>query len=169
MLSRMPRPARPARGVSKLRDGEWRVQGDDAAMRVSQSGGAESFVFFYPAGLKLTPEQSALAAGRFRILHDEAMAKEWNITPDQIEKIRSENLSSAKKIAPDDEASVKSLWRDYEKAGGPAKADAEKKLLAALTEAGKKAMAPTTAAFVAQLAQIQSALTPEQVARFSRR
>src|SRR4051794_29793155 len=164
-------PPRPASGVSKIRDGEWLVRADGGSARVSQNGTSYTFVFHYPTGLSLTAEQAALAAGRYRILHDDAMSKEWGITPEQSEKIKKVDLNAVvMKIAPSDENSVRTLWSAYMKAAdGQAKTDAEKKLLDGLNAAGKNSMEPTKAAFTQQLDQVKAALTADQLAKITKR
>jgi hypothetical protein len=168
---RVRRPPRPISAVNKISDNKWRVQGDSGGLAITKSDtGALDFVFFYPQGLPLAADQTVWAAARYRILHDDAMAKEWGITPEQIEKIRKIDTSVTVKAAPSDENNVRTLWNAYEKAGdGQAKTDAEKKLIEAVNQAGKNALEATKTAYIEQLKLVQGALTADQVAKITKR
>src|SRR5205823_3359001 len=147
----------------KISDNKWRVQGDSGGLAITKNDTATlDFVFFYPQGLPLAADQTVWAAARYRILHDDAMAKEWGITPDQMEKIRKIDTSVSVKAAPSDENNVRTLWSAYEKAAnGQAKTDAEKKLIEGVNQAGKNALEATKSAYLQQLKQVQGVLTAE--------
>src|SRR4051812_23143117 len=66
----------------------WLVHGGVGQFKVQQKGDAlELTAYSYAGGLKLSDEQAALLASRWRILHDPSMAKAWGVTSDQRAKL----------------------------------------------------------------------------------
>src|SRR5439155_11535742 len=131
---------RNLRGVNRISDTDWFVRGDSGAMRVSKgSDGSYRFAFTFPNGLNLSREQIALLSGRFRILRDPLMAKEWKVSDDQVEKLKQIDVGGGA-LQPSDtqRSAVRQLWDGYLKASdGSAKMDAQKKLVDKVDEIAK--------------------------------
>jgi hypothetical protein len=140
-------------------------------MRVAANASkAADLKFRFPEGPKLPPEQVALLAGRFRITRDEMMAKEWGVTPQQLEKLNAMNVAGGDlSPAPADRDALWGLWQAYQTGSGTAKADAQKKLTEKLDEVAKANFEPSQKAFGAKIDEIRKVLTPEQVEKITKR
>lgn len=152
-------------GIHKA-DDEWVIRSATGEMRLRDSAaGAADATYRFPGGLKLPPEQVSLLAGRFRILNDPAMAAEWKVTPQQIERLRSLQIGgSAMNPSAAQREELWKLWQQYHGASGAqAKVDAQKKLIEKLDEVAKSHFEPTRQQYGKKLDQIKTILTPEQV------
>lgn len=161
---------REVRGVFE-QDGEWIVRGTAGEMRFkSGSPNAAAATFRFPEGLKLAPEQVALLAGRYRILHDEAMAKEWQVTPQQLEQLKKLEMGATTINPPAaDRAAIWQIWGEYEKAAaGPAKVTAQQALVAKVDEVARAQFEPARQAYGARIEQISKILTPQQIAQITK-
>jgi Spy/CpxP family protein refolding chaperone len=168
---RMAPQRRDVPGVVKT-DDEWIVRGTSGEMRLkNNAASAADPMYRFPDGLKLPPEQVSLLAGRFRILHDEAMAAEWKVTPQQAEKLRALQIGgSAMNPSPQQRDELWRMWTQYNGAkGGQAKIDAQKKLIEKLDEVSKSLFEPARQQYTAKLEEIKKILTPEQVEIITRR
>lgn len=170
-MIRMQPQRRDLPGVTKA-DDEWVVRSVSGEMRVGEkAAGAAAATFRFPNGLKLPPEQVSLLAGRFRILNDDAMAAEWKVTPQQIEKLRALQIGgSGMNPSPAQREELWKLWTQYNgAAAGQAKTDAQKKLIEKLEEVAKAQFEPTRQQYGKKLDEIKTILTPEQVQVITRR
>jgi len=168
---RMAPQRRDMPGIVKL-DEEWIVRGTTGEMRLKdKAASAADPAYRFPDGLKLPPEQVSLLAGRFRILHDEAMAKEWNVTPQQADKLRALQIGgSGMNPSPQQRDELWKLWTQYTSAtGGQGKIDAQKKLIDKLDEVSKSLFEPARQQYTAKLDEIKKILTPEQVEAITKR
>src|SRR5687768_13659397 len=118
-------PPRPPQRVTKEDDTTWQVRGSSGAMRVTVDGAAVKLEPYYPGRDFLTPEQVSLVAGFVRAKRDEAMAKEWGISPEQLTKLKAIDLrGSMLELSSAESAELRQLWDSYMKASdGTAKAD----------------------------------------------
>jgi Spy/CpxP family protein refolding chaperone len=161
-----PRP-RDLKGVNKLSDDTWFVRGDSGAMRVSKApNGTYDLKFTLPNGLNLSREQIGLLSGRFRILQDPLMAKQWQVTDDQTAKLKAMSIGGGAGMQPSgsDREAIRQLWDGYTKAtDGPSKMDAQKKLLEKLDAVAKGNVETARKRYTDQIDQIRQILTPEQV------
>ena len=168
---RMTPQRRDAPGIVRTED-EWIVRGTTGEMRMRHNAGAAADpAYRFPDGLKLPPEQVSLLAGRFRILHDEAMAKEWKVTPQQADKLRALQIGgSGMNPTPQQRDELWKLWKQYEGAsGGQGKMEAQKKLITRLDDVAKSLFEPARQQYTAKLDEIKKILTPEQVETITKR
>ena len=167
----MRQQRRDAPGITKI-DEEWVVRSTSGEMRLrDKAASAADPVYRFPDGLKLPPEQVSLLAGRFRVLHDDAMAQDWKITPQQLEKLRNLQIGGSQ-MSPSSQQrdELFKLWTQYTGAtGGQAKIDAQKKLIDKLEETSKSLFDPARQQDTAKLEEIKKILTPEQVQMITKR
>lgn len=166
---RMTVRPREARGVEKG-DNQWVVRGTTGNMVVKRdAGGAYSYSYGFLAPL-LSGSQSALPAARYRILNDPAMAEFWQITPEQLDKLKKLEVAPGR-FKPSDaqQANLKSLWNAYiTSAEGTPREDAQKKLLDTLDEVSKANLDVAKQSASASVEQIKQILTPEQIAKITK-
>ena len=165
------RQRRDIPGIVKV-DDEWVVRSTTGEMRLgAKAAGAGDPVYRFPDGLKLPPEQVSLLAGRFRVLHDDAMAQEWKVTPQQIEKLKSLQIGGAGMTPSSSQREeLWKLWTQYNSAGsGQGKIDAQKKLIDKLDEVSKSLFEPARQQYTAKLEDIKRILTAEQVQMITKR
>jgi len=174
-------PARPQMNVRVQRrdgpgitknDDEWVVRSATGEMRLKdKAASAAEPIYRFPDGLKLPPEQVSLLAGRFRILHDDAMAQEWKVTPEQIEKLRGLQIGgSGMNPSAAQREELWKLWSAYKgAAAGQPKTDAQKKLIDKLDEVSKSLFEPARQQYTVKLEDIKKILTPEQVQLITKR
>ena len=168
---RMPPQRRDVPGIVKTAD-EWIVRGTTGEMRLgNKAAGPADPMYRFPDSMKLSPEQVSLLAGRFRILHDEAMAAEWKVTPQQTDRLRALQLGgSGMNPAPQQRDELWKLWKQYSSAsGGQAKIDAQKKLIGKLDEVAKSLYEPARKQYTAKIDEIKKILTAEQVETITKR
>jgi hypothetical protein len=143
------RSARQMPGVHRLDGSTWLVNGSSGSLRVVKQKQGYQFNFGFAQGI-VAPEQVALFSALIRAQNDQAMAKEWGISTEQVAKLKNLNLRQALlKPSNEDRAAMTALWNGYLAAGdGQARADAQKQLIAKLdaiakaeTEAARKSMA----------------------------
>ena len=158
-------------GITRT-DDEWVVRSVTGEMRVRDNAkGAGEPTYRFSDRLKLPPEQVSLLAGRFRILHDPAMAAEWKVTPQQTEKLSKLQIGgSGMSPSPQQRDELWRMWNDFNKAsGGQAKIDAQKKLTDKLDEVAKSLFEPARQQYSTKLEEIKKILTPEQIQTITRR
>jgi Spy/CpxP family protein refolding chaperone len=168
---RMAPQRRDVPGVVKT-DDEWIVRGTTGEMRLKDTAAsAAEPAFRFPDGMKLPPEQVSLLAGRFRILHDDAMAAEWKVTPQQADKLRALQIgASTMNPSPQQRDELWKLWKQYSSAtGGQGKIDAQKKLIEKLDEVSKSLFEPARQQYTAKIDEIKKILTAEQVEIITKR
>jgi Spy/CpxP family protein refolding chaperone len=165
------RQRRDAPGITR-NDDEWVVRSATGEMRLRDKATSSAEpAYRFPDGLKLPPEQVSLLAGRFRILHDQAMAAEWKVTPQQVDKLRALQIGRAEMNPSSSQRDeLWKLWTQYKGAtGGQAKIDAQKKLIDKLDEVSKSLFEPARQQYTAKLEDIKKILTPEQVQIITKR
>jgi hypothetical protein len=158
---------RDPRGVNQLKNGESFVRGAIGQILVRQKGGDDKFNFsFVPAALNLPREQMAMIAARSRILQDPQMAKQWQVTPDQIEKLKRVQLGGTLKPSPVERSTINDLWTAYTKASdGQPKQDAQKKLIDKLDEIAKAGVEPAKKIYAARFDEMKQILSAETLAK----
>jgi hypothetical protein len=163
--------ARPVRRAAIIMEDSdtWVARGTSGAMYVRKDGGVFKLEPFHPNRDFLTNDQVSLVSGFVRATRDEAMAKEWGISADQITRLKAVDLRTSKMSVSDKElGELRQLWDDYQKAGdGTGKAEAEKKVIARLDELGKANLEASRKAYAQRLNQIKSILTPDQIAKIT--
>ena len=166
------RMAQSRRVPGAWKDGdEWVIRSQTGEMRV-KAGSAKSAdaAFRFPDGLKLPPEQVSLLAGRYRILHDEAMAAEWKVTPEQVGKLKAIQVGGSAMTPPAGQRDeLWGLYQTWDKASGQGKVDAQKKLTDKLEEVAKSLFEPARQQYAAKLEEVKKVLTADQVAAITKR
>jgi hypothetical protein len=162
-----PRQPRDQRGVNKLGDDAWYVRGETGSVRINRNAAAGTYNLNYslPGGLGLSREQIVLLSGRFRILQDPLMAKDWKVSDDQTAKLKALNIGGTTfRPGASDETAIRQLWDGYLKAGdGPSRVDAQKKLVEKLDTVAKTYQESERKRYGETIDQIKRILTPEQV------
>ncbi len=163
---------RDPRGITRD-GGDWIVRGMTGEMRVTADAGTldndSAMRFRYPDGLKLPPEQVALLSARFRALRDDAMAKEWGITPEQRTKLEAMKIGGGGMTpSSTDRFALRELWNAYQKAGAGGKDEAQKKLIEKLDEVAKANFDVSRKAFGERLDAMKQILTPQQVEKMTK-
>src|SRR5262249_5604830 len=111
---RMPTPR-----VNKTGANDWTVRGDAGILRVTQTGNDYQFNFGYLGGLlALNQQQVGLISGRYRIIQDPAMAKSWNVTPEQLDKLKKLDVGAGGGLRPsnEDREAIRTLWGEFQAA-----------------------------------------------------
>jgi hypothetical protein len=164
-----PQRPRDMRGVNKINNSEWLVRGDAGTVRINKtSDGTYKLAFAFPKGLNLASEQIKLMAGRYRILADPAMAKDWKVTDDQVEKLKKIEIGGALQPSATDQSTIRQLWDGYTRASdGPSKMDAQKKLTEKLDAIAKANLDSARTLYSQKIEQIKQVLTSEQVQKIT--
>jgi hypothetical protein len=160
-----PQPPRNLKGVNKLANDRWLIRGDAGSVMVVAKGGAYEFRTVPQKDIGLSKEQIALLAGRFRILADPLMAKEWKITEDQTKRLRAIPMNNTGgQVNNADAAALRPLWDAYLKASdGSARLDAQKKLTDRVDGTAKSIAEAAKKVYLDRIEQIRQILTPEQI------
>ena len=157
--------------VNRTGANDWSVQGDVGVMRVTQAvaGKENKFNFGFKSGsLGLKQSEINLVAGRFRIISDAAMAKAWNITPEQLDKLKKIDLGGGGALKPSDpdRAEIRKLWDDFQSASD--KGPAQKKLVDKLDTIARSNLDASKKTILDRIEQIRQILTAEQVEKISK-
>ncbi len=163
---------RPQQAINKDDDTTWTVTGTVGAMRVKSiaSGGYKTALYYPGRDMQLSHEQIALLSGIVRARRDEAMAKEWNITADQLTQLKNVDTGTGIQNSSNERTELLGLWDAYMKAGdGQPKTDAEKKLIARLDELAKANLDASRKALAQKLDDAKKILTPEQIDKITQR
>jgi hypothetical protein len=161
----------PTPRVSKTGAKDWAVRGDAGMMRVTQTGSGNDYKFnfgFQTGLLGLKQSQINLIAGRFRILNDAAMAKAWNITPEQLDKLKKIDLGGGGALKPSDpdRAEIRKLWADFQSASD--KSEPQKKLVDKLDTIARNNLDASKKTILDRIEQISKILTAEQLEKISK-
>src|SRR5205823_27131 len=107
---------------------------------------------------------------RGRALQDQAMAKEWEITADQLAKLKKINASGSRlQATPEQRQIIAALWDAYLKSSdGPSRIDSEKRIVDTLDNIAKGSQPASKKAALDAIDQIKQVLTPKQVERMSK-
>jgi Spy/CpxP family protein refolding chaperone len=165
-----PQPRRQ-QFIYKENDSTWIARGTAGAMYATKEGNGWKLEPFHPGRDFLTPDQVSLVSAFVRARRDEAMAKEWEISAEQLTKLKGMELRGSSMVVSDRErGELRQMWEDYIKAAdGPGKTDAEKKVIARLDELGKNNLEASRKAFTQRLEQIKQVLTPQQIQKMAGR
>jgi hypothetical protein len=159
----------PSPRVQKTGGNDWAVGGDAGMMRVTQAGSDYKFQFGFKSGvLGLNQQQINLLSGRFRIIQDQAMAKAWDITPEQLDKLKKLDLGGGGSLKPTEgeRAEIKKLWQDFQSASD--KGPAQKKLVDKLDSIARANLEPAKKALLDRIDQIRQILTADQVQKITK-
>ena len=111
-------------------------------------------------------QYNTLLAGR-RIARDTTVAKNLNLTDDQVQKLRRLTGSIGMATQQADIDLLTSLWAQYQSADQPAdKLAAQSKLVDALSEIARKSVDATKAVVADRAAKIKAVLTDDQWKQF---
>ena len=161
-----PRQPRDQRGVNKLNDNNWYVRGEIGSVRINRAaGGTYNLNYSLPGGLGLSREQIVLLSGRFRIIQDPLMARDWKVTEEQTAKLKALSMGGGTfRPSASDDTAIRQLWDGYMKAtDGPSRVDAQKKLVEKLDAVAKAYRESELKRYGDTIDQIKRILTPEQV------
>ena len=168
-MTRMPQL--PPAAIEKTDDNNWIVRGNTGGMRV-QRGATGKFKFnYFFASFRPPPEALALWSAQRRALHDQAMAKEWEITPDQLKQLKALKLdgSPAPKPSPADQQAVEGLWASYvSTTDGASRMDLQKKIVEKLDESAKSSVDAARQSVSDHADKLKQILTPDQVTKMTK-
>ncbi|HYO07414.1 MAG TPA: hypothetical protein VER17_00445, partial [Tepidisphaeraceae bacterium] len=134
------------------------------------AGAQYTFAFFYSGPSTLSPEQAALWTAHRRMLRDQAMAKEWGVTPEQARQLKAIDFSGIElRPSPQDRQALSQLFAGYVAAtSGPARMDAQKQVVDKLDAIARASRDDARKNLVAGIDRIKATLTPEQVERIAK-
>lgn len=158
-------PSRPPSDVSRLPNGGWRIVAGEVILNASVHPQTRQWTFQlnYRKPDLMTPEQSAALVARFRLTNDPAFARSLKVTEEQVKRLREVPAGTGMVVSQADMEKVKAAWDRYTAAMQP---DNLKSLQEVLREVGQSSLQPTRQAIAQRVEQIQSILTPEQIAPF---
>ncbi|HWP40432.1 MAG TPA: hypothetical protein VNL70_05855, partial [Tepidisphaeraceae bacterium] len=99
-----------------------------------------------------------------RLPMDRRFAESLKVTEEQLKRLRDVGSGSALLLSPDDQQRISQLWNAYLTAAD--KTAAERELIGTLRQVGQRSLEPTKRDIAERVRQIQSILTPEQIAPF---
>jgi Spy/CpxP family protein refolding chaperone len=103
------------------------------------------------------------------MMTDAAMAKEWGVTPEQNEKLKTVRGGSGLNPSNAERAAMEQLWMGYAGAASDsARGDAQKKITDKLEEIAKANVDAAKKAYAERVEQVKSILTSEQVAKITK-
>ena len=163
-------PPRPRNGIIQTGSDTWQVLTPTGGMNVSKdASGSYKIAYFFSAGVKPPTDQVALMAARVRIVQDAAMAKEWGVTPEQVEKLKTVRGGSGLNPSAAERAAIEQFWMSYISAAtDSARNDAQKKIADKLEEIAKANVDAAKKAYAERVDQVKSILTSEQVAKITK-
>lgn len=171
-VTRTPAPAAPA-APANANAAPANAAPANAAAAAAAPGGAGAqytFAFFYSGPSTLSPEQAALWTAHRRMLRDQAMAKEWGVTPEQARQLKAIDFSGIElRPSPQDRQALSQLFAGYVAAtSGPARMDAQKQVVDKLDAIARASRDDARKNLVAGIDRIKATLTPEQVERIAK-
>jgi hypothetical protein len=170
-MTRIARP--PPLPIQKLDDNGWIVRGNTGGMRVQRDAaapGAFKFTYFF-TGYRPPADALALWSAQARAIKDQAMAKEWGITPEQVKQLKAAKFGGppGAKPTPADRQAIEGLWGSYVSAtDGAARMDLQKKLIDKLDESAKAGVEAAKKAVSEHADRLRQILKPEQVAKMTK-
>jgi hypothetical protein len=111
-----------------------------------------------------TAQQTPILTARYRLTSDPKYAKSLKVTDDQVKKLQEIGPATNMALSAADQARIKQCWDAYIAASD--KAGPEQELLKAMREVGNASLEATKKQIVDRCNQVQSILTPEQLAAF---
>jgi hypothetical protein len=155
-------------GVRERGRDRYQLKAGDAIADVSKNKeGAWVFRYSYDRNDIATADQQAAITARLRLAADSAYAKSLGLTPEHVQKLKEIPARVGMAVSESDEQQLRVAMDAYAKAAPP-RANESEALLALLRDIGNRSLEPTRQAFAERAKQIQSILTPEQVAKFKR-
>jgi hypothetical protein len=156
-----PRQMNP-RGINRFGNDRWFANTDAGSMNASREGG--SIVLQFQPTLRLQPDQLKILTARVRIISDPLMAKQWGISPEQVEQLKKMGSSQAPEPSQQDKTDLQQLMSTYAKAtDAAARTEAEKQVMAKLDAALKATAAPALKVYADRTDQVKKILTPQQI------
>ena len=160
----LDRSARDWPGVHRLNATRWQVTAKSGTMMVSKEKSGYRFNFDFARGF-IPPDDVALLAALIRAQTDEAMARQWGISPEQSAQLRKLKLRGGLlDPSKEDRATLSGLWDTYLKAGSSAARSAAQNAvvekLESVAQANKEAARKT---FQERMDSSRKVLTAEQV------
>ena len=163
-----PRPVpdgRPASGLEEMGDGYWRAYYGPVIVEVSGNP-ARDFNFRMRPWAMIDEDTRVLVRSQRMLTQDPNAAKAIELTPEQIEKLKS--VEPPRMVIEDaDRERVIALWHAWEKAAPPQKSAAQDAILNALREAGTKSIEPTKKAWNDAADTVKKTLTLQQMAKLA--
>ena len=148
----------------------WWVHSRDAAAMIESAGKGQPITVRavnYNSYQFVPQEQRNMIFAARRIGRDQTVAKNLNLTNDQLRQLRSLTGTIGMTTQQPDIDLLTSLWAQYQAADQPAdKLAAQSKLVDALTEIARKSVDPTKAAVADRAAKIKAVLTDDQWKQF---
>jgi hypothetical protein len=148
----------------------WWVHSRDAAAMIDSAGKGQPITVKavnYNSYQFVPQDQRNMIFAARRIGRDETVAKNLNLTPDQITKLRGLTGTIGMETQQADTDQLKSLWADYQNADQPAdKIAVQTKLVDALGEIARKSVDATKNAVADRAAKIKAVLTDDQWKQF---
>ena len=166
LFGRQAAPVVPRTACAFVRTIRIRCAGDYTLhANKSAKDGSWSLRFTTDRNDLLTPEQDAAFTARWRLTHDSAYARSLGVNADQIAKLGQIQGKGGLIVEQADRDHLQQLLESYAAAAAP-KTNEETALLAALTEICDRSIESTRKSLLERVGQIQSILTPEQLAKF---
>jgi hypothetical protein len=157
-------------GVQKRGDNRWQVRAGNAWLGVDKDPeGKLSLEFRFWRYDFLPPDAMDTLVKVQRLVRDPAMARQIEVAPEQLAKLRDIRSQSKVDLPPADADRLRGLWQPYEAAAEPkAKQAAEVKLIRALAEVGRTLEGPTAQSAVERADRARQTLRPEQWQQFDK-
>ena len=169
-------PRRQQMAIAQLDPNTWQALAKTTAhaqsikLKLQPEYNALKISLYYFSRDFLSQDQIALISGMVRAQRDDAMAKQWGLTPDQVEQLKKVSIGGPTVAVSDQEHDeMLQLATAYVNAGGANKADAEKKLLSRLEEVGKAKLDASRQSYVDRLETAKKILTPDQLQKMATR
>lgn len=146
----------------------WVRMGDFYTSLPNDPASSMTIRVFYAKPDLLTAEEQSILQARRRLPTDAALAKQFNVTPEQSKALVAIPLGigAGLRVTPEDRDRIKAAWQVYVGAADSAKDAAKTALLTTLKQVGDKSLEPTRAQQRERVEQIRKVLTPEQIAEW---
>ena len=166
----LDRSARDWPGVHHINETRWQVTAKSATMMVFKEKSGYRFNFNFARGF-VPPEEVTLLAALVRAQTDEAMARQWGVSPEQGAALKKLRLRGGLLDPPkEDRAALSGLWDGYLKAGsGAARAAAQKALVEKLEGVAQAHSEAARKTFRERMESARKVLTADQLQKLSQR
>jgi Spy/CpxP family protein refolding chaperone len=155
-------------GVQKRGDNRWQVRAGNGWLGVDKDpAGKLSFEFRFWRYDFLPADAMDTLVKVQRLVRDPPMAKQINVTPQQLAQFRDIRAQGKVELQPADAERLRGLWSAYESTTEPkAKHAAEVKLVRALDEITRRLEGPASQSAVERAERASQVLKPEQWQQF---
>lgn len=153
-------------GVTRNGTADWSIRGQVGGVRMKrQNDGKYDMDYWFVSGFSPAMEKPMLIGAAVRATRDDAMAKEWKITPAQQKDIRSSLAKvTSPKLSGDDRETITKAFTAYLSANDPStRMDLQKKLLAQVDEIVKAKIESANAALDQKIQELHRILSSEQI------